>query len=177
LVVSIVGRCCTVRLVGEWRTDGAVDLVIEAPPEKLYAMVSDVASTGERSSECRSCEWLPDGPQEAVVGARFRGRNRSGLARWSRVCEVVDATPGVRFAFRTVPERLDLSRRDSTTWTYEFEPLDGGTKVTHRYEVTMLPRQPFRALYGRLMPHHRDMRPQMLDTLERLKSSVLTKTP
>jgi len=76
-----------------------------------------------------------------------------------------------------VPERFDLSRRDSTTWIYEFEPVDGGTKVTHRYEITMLPRQPFRALYGRLLPHHRDMRPQMLETLERLKSRLLTDSP
>jgi hypothetical protein len=158
----------------EWRTSGEVELVIDASADELYATVVDIASTGERSSECRSCEWLPGGPQEAVVGARFRGRNRSGLVRWSRVCEVVDAVPGVRFAFRTVPQRLDLSRRDSTTWVFEFDPAEGGTRVTHRYEITMLPLAPFRALYGRLLPHHRDMRPQMLETVEKLRSTTST---
>ncbi|MCW2712672.1 MAG: hypothetical protein JWP24_2866 [Marmoricola sp.] len=65
------------------------------------------------------------------VGAVFRGRNRVRLAaRWSR-CEVVAAEPGRAFAFRTLPERLDPSRRDSTTWSYRLEPTADGTRVEH----------------------------------------------
>jgi len=41
--------------------------------------------------------------------------------------------------------------------------------VTHAYEITKLPLQPFRALYGRMLAHHRDMRPAMADTLAALK--------
>jgi hypothetical protein len=154
-----------------WRTEGSVELLVDAPPRVVYDVVADVTRTGERSPECRSAEWLP-GSVEGAVGARFRGRNRSGVARWSRVCEVLVADPGRAFAFRTVPERRDPSRRDSTTWSYTFEPDGDGTRVVHSYEITQLPSPFFRAVYGRLLSHHRDMRPQMLATLEALRSSV-----
>lgn len=148
-----------------------MEAYIAAAPEAVYAAVADVTRIGERSAECRSAEWLP-GSTPGAVGARFRGRNRSGLARWSRVCEIVTADHGRELAFRTVPERLDVSRRDSTRWSYTFEPQGPGTKVVHSYEITALPVWPFRAVYGRLLPHHRDMRPQMAHTLAILKDSL-----
>ena len=154
-----------------WRTEGSVDTFVAAPPHEVYAAVADISRTGERSSECHSAEWLP-GATPGEAGSRFRGRNRSGVARWSRVCEVVASEPGVRFVFRTVPERMDPSRRDSTTWSYTFTPEGTGTRVTHSYEITMLPSRPFRALYGRMLPHHRDMRPQMAETLAALKKAL-----
>jgi hypothetical protein len=159
-----------------WRTRGAVSLSLEAPPRDVYDHLADVARIGERSPECRTAEWL-DGPPPGRVGARFRGYNRSGLAaRWSRICEVVDADPGRSFAFRTVPERWDPSRRDSTTWSYRLQPEAAGTRLTHSYEITLLPSPFFRAVYGVLLPHHRDMRPQMLQSLELLKG-ILEREP
>ena len=151
-----------------WRTSGSVELVVTADPDDVYAVVSDVTRIGERSPECHTARWLPGAPSGSL-GAVFRGSNRAGwAARWSRRCEVVAAEPGRAFAFRTLPERLDVSRRDSTTWRYELEPVDGGTRVTHSYEITQLPLRPMRALYGVLMPHHRDMRPQMQANLAAL---------
>ena len=155
-----------------WRTTGSVERFLAVDPDEVYRVVSDVTSIGQRSDECRSAAWLPDGPEPGQPGARFRGSNRSGVARWSRVCEVVEANPGRTFAFRTVPERLDLSRSDSTMWRYDLLRQDGGTLVRHSYEITRMPVQPFRALYGALLPHHRDMRPAMQHTLERLEATV-----
>jgi hypothetical protein len=153
---------------GWYRIHGQVSLHIEASPEELYDIVADVPRIGERSQECHTAKWLA-GPPPRTVGARFRGRNKKGLIRWSRVCEVVTAEAGQAFAYRTVPERLDLSRRDSTTWAYRFTAENGGTVVTHSYEVTLLPMRPFLALYRRLMPQHADMRPAMTDNLTALK--------
>jgi hypothetical protein len=151
-----------------WRTAGAVELVVPADPDAVYAVVSDVTRIGERSPECHTARWLPGAPA-GTLGAVFRGSNRAGrAARWSRRCEVVAADRGRTFAFRTLPERLDVSRRDSTTWRYDLEPVDGGTRVTHSYEIAALPVQPIRAVYGVLMPHHRDMRPHMRANLEAL---------
>ena len=82
------------------------------------------------------------------------------------------AEPGRTFAFRTVPSGWDLSRKDSTTWRYDLEPRDGGTLVRHSYQITLQPLQPFRAVYGRMMPHHKDMRPAMQLTLDRLAQAV-----
>lgn len=162
---------------GAWRTEGAVSLYIEAPAQAIYDQLADVTSTGQRSEECRQCEWLPGGLQGPVVGARFRGRNRSGLARWSRVCEIVAAEPGRKFAFRTVPESIDPARMDSTTWSYELAPEGSGTRVTHAYRITRMPLPPFKLLYGWLLSHHKDMRPQMQRTLQALKQSVETPQP
>jgi hypothetical protein len=152
-----------------WRTGGSVSVYIDATPDDVYAHVSDVTRIGERSPECHSARWL-DGARPGAVGARFRGHNRSGVAaRWSRTCEVVDAVPGRSFAFRTLPQR-DPTRRDSTTWAYDLQPQGPGTQVTHSYEITMMPLPPMRALYGILLPQHRDMRPQMLESLQTLKA-------
>ena len=156
----------------EWRTAGSVELMIDASPEKLYATLTDVTSMSGRSDECRSASWLP-GPQGAgQVGSRFRGHNRARLIRWSRVCEILVVDPGKEFAFRTVPERFDLSRADSTTWRYQLTPTEGGTLVCHSYEITRLPRGPFKPLYAVLFPHHRDMRPAMSVTLQRLAANL-----
>lgn len=155
-----------------WLTSGAVERLVAASPVEVYDVVSDVCSTGERSTECRRVEWLPGSPQAPVVGARFRGYNRFRVARWSRVCEIVDARPGEAFAFRTIPERVDPSRRDSTTWRYELTPAGDGTLVRHSYEITQLPLLPFRVLYGVLLPHHKDMRASMGHTLETLAGSL-----
>jgi hypothetical protein len=53
-----------------------------------------------------------------------------------------------------------------------FAPDGTGTRVVHSYEITKLPFRFFRTLYGRLLPHHRDMRPQMAATLAALKASL-----
>jgi hemerythrin-like domain-containing protein len=151
-----------------WRTCGSVERVVPAEPTAVYSVVSDVTRIGERSPECHTATWL-SGTDAGAVGAVFRGSNRSNwAARWSRRCEVVAADPGRLFAFRTLPERLDVSRRDSTTWRYDLEPVDGGTRVVHSYEITVLPLRPLRAAFGLLLPHHRDMRPQMQANLDAL---------
>jgi hypothetical protein len=154
-----------------WRTAGSVELLVSAPPEAVYDLVSDVTRIGERSVECHAAGWL-DGASPRTVGAVFRGRNRAGLlARWARRCEVLEADTGRAFVFRTLPER-DPTRRDSTTWGYRIEPADGRSRVTHFYEITRLPLRPFRALFGLLLPDHRDMRPQMRRNLEALRDQL-----
>jgi hypothetical protein len=63
-------------------TNSQVRERIDAPPEAIYDLVADVTWMGEWSPECIGCEWV-DGATGPAVGARFRGRHRSGLARWS----------------------------------------------------------------------------------------------
>lgn len=155
----------------EWLRSGSVEQYVEAAPQDVYQHVADVTRTGERSDECHTAEWLP-GSEPGTVGARFRGRNKKGWIRWSRVCEVMVAEPGTAFAFRTVPEKIDIRRADSTTWRYDMRPSGTGTTVTHSYEITKLPLKPFMWLYGRILSHHRDMRPAMRVTLERLRAEL-----
>ncbi len=142
-----------------------MERVVPGTPEAVWALLADVTRTGEWSPECRGGRWL-DGATTAVVGARFRGVNRWGLVRWTRVCEVVTAQPGRELSWRTVPSRLTP---DSTLWRFRLEPVDGGTRVVQSYEVLLpLPEVLQRAVLRFSMPHHADMRPHMALSLERL---------
>jgi hypothetical protein len=158
-----------------WLPGGSVELLIRATPQEVYEAIADVTAAGRRSQECRSCYWL-SGSTPGTIGARFRGRNRTHVARWSRVCEVIVAQPGKAFAFRTIPESIDITRRDSTTWGYRLAPHPAGTLVTHYYNMTKPPLQPFKAAYGVLLSHHRDMRPHMTYTLAALKAELEGRT-
>src|SRR4051812_29945801 len=54
-----------------------VSIEIEATPEDVYALVSDITRMGEWSPECRRCTWTK-GASGPAVGARFRARNKGG---------------------------------------------------------------------------------------------------
>ncbi len=54
----------------------------------------------------------------------------------------------------------------------ELVPDAEGTLVRHSYEITRPPLRPFKALYGFLLPHHKDRRPDMQHTLNRLAEAI-----
>lgn len=110
-------------------TAAAVRQHVARTPEVVYDLVTDVTRMGEWSPECVGGQWL-DGATGAAVGARFRGRNKRGLARWSNKPRVVVADRGREFAF-VAP---DLLGRDMTRWTYRFEPANDGTDVVESFE-------------------------------------------
>src|SRR4029078_7922625 len=75
-----------------------VSIEVGAPPERLWALVTDVTQMGRWSPECWKCTWL-DGATGPAVGARFQGHNRRGVIRWSTVSTVVIADAPDHFAF------------------------------------------------------------------------------
>jgi uncharacterized protein YndB with AHSA1/START domain len=97
---------------------------IAAPPEAVYAAISDVARMGEWSEECYSCEWHEgfDGP---AVGATFDGHNRNGEHEWTTQGKVIEADPGRAFAFECSMYDFHYS-----TWGYRIEPTATGSRVT-----------------------------------------------
>src|SRR6516165_382027 len=86
-----------------------VRLRIQAPPELLYDLVSDVPRTPEWSPEVISCRWL-DGAADAVPGARFSARNKRRWAAWSNKPVVETAERGHQ-VLKPVPVFLHLSLR------------------------------------------------------------------
>ena len=97
---------------------------IAAPPEVVYAAISDVTRMGEWSEECHTCEWHEgfDGP---VVGATFDGHNRNDDKEWTSQGKVVEAEPGRAFAFECSMMDFHFS-----TWGYRIEPTPTGCRVT-----------------------------------------------
>lgn len=103
---------------------------VDAPPDVVYAVVSDVTRTPEHSPEVTSCTW-EDGTTEAAVGARFTAVNRAANGRsWRNRPVVTAADPGRRFEVaRTEPFA------GTVVWRYELTPDGTGTHVVQSYEV------------------------------------------
>jgi hypothetical protein len=150
-------------------TQGQASTEVDASPAALYDVVSDVRRMGEWSPECRRCEWI-GGATGPAVGARFKGSNRRGMARWSTKPRVVVADPGREFAFVT-----GHLGRDMTRWSYRFESTPGGTNVTESFE--MLRDMPWyfrladRLLMG-VKDRKADLETNMGETLRRLKAAA-----
>jgi hypothetical protein len=149
-------------------------IVITASPDVLYDMVADVTNMGRWSAECRGCEWI-DGATGPAVGARFKGSNRRGAARWSTTPRVVAADRGQEFSFVTGHRGQDM-----TAWTYEFVPQDGATLVSESFE--MLRDMPWyfrvadRVLMG-VSDRHADLTANLDDTLAKLKVAAEDRAP
>jgi uncharacterized protein YndB with AHSA1/START domain len=109
--------------------EGRATVHIHALPEKVYAMVTDVTRMGEWSPECVRAEWI-EGATGPAAGARFKGSNKKGIARWSTRPTVKVADPGKEFTFET-----GRPGKEDTRWTYRFAPKDGGTDLTESFEA------------------------------------------
>lgn len=142
---------------------GGADVVVDAPPDSVWRVVSDVTRTGEWSGECRAVEWL-NGTTSSAPGARFRGRNRNGPRRWSRTCELTDLEAPSVIAWRTLPSALFP---DSCDWRIELTPTGSGTRIQLIYRVRFLPRW-FGWVLGVINPSHVDRSAALAADLERL---------
>lgn len=108
--------------------EGEDKVQVNAPPEKVWALVSDVTRMGEWSPETVKAVWI-EGATGPAVGARFKGSNKRGIARWSTRCTVIACEPGQEFSF--VVGKAD---NPITRWSYKFAPAGGGTEVTESFE-------------------------------------------
>jgi len=61
-----------------------------------------------------------------AVGARFKGANKRGIARWSTKPTVVVANSGREFAFEVGTD---------VRWTYRFDAEGTGTRLAESFEM------------------------------------------
>lgn len=149
--------------MGTLARSGSVEVEVTAAPEQVWALLADVTRTGEWSHETHGGEWL-DGAAAAVPGARFRGSNRQGRTRWSRVCEVVTVDRPHRLSWRTVPTRLFP---DSSLWTFDITPSAGGCRIRQSFEVLKL-NPVLDRLFYLVLPAHRDRSAALAADVQRL---------
>jgi hypothetical protein len=105
-------RSRTVRRYGlAMRGFATVDM--NASPEAVWLLISDVTQIGRFSPETFEAQWL-EGAVGPVVGAKFRGhvkRNEKGPIYWT-ACTVTECDPGRVFGFAVRSRPLGfLSRR------------------------------------------------------------------
>jgi iron-sulfur cluster repair protein YtfE (RIC family) len=152
--------------------DNCVTVTVGAGVEEVWDVVRDVTRVGEWSHECVGASWL-EGSTSATPGARFRGRNRAGIFRWGRVCEIVSADPH-ELVWKTVPS---FRYPDSSEWRISLEEVGQGTKITQRFGVLHAPKV-LMVLYAMLIPAHRDRTASLIGDLERLGAVALaSRTP
>ena len=146
---------------------GEVSAQMDAPVEKVWALVSDVTRIGEFSPETFEARWT-HGATGPAVGARFKGhvkRNGIGPVYWTP-CTVTRCVENEVFEFA-----VGLDDQPINTWGYRLQARDGGTLVTEYFRLT--PAWYLRGywlLLGRLRgrTNERGMR----TTLERMKAVV-----
>lgn len=146
----------------------SVTVHIDAPPEQVWGLVSDITNTGRFSQETFEAEWL-GGATGPAPGVKFRGhvlRNGRPPAYWT-VCRITECESAKVFAF----EVLGPGDRAVNTWRYDFEAADGGTGATESFRLpaNVLTRA-YWAVLGRA--RGRTNRRGMQETLERIKAAA-----
>ena len=140
---------------------------MDAPPDQVWALVSDVTRIGEYSPETFEAEWL-DGATGPARGARFRGhvkRNGRGPTYWT-TSTVIASEPGREFTFG-----VGQPGKPMNVWSYRLEPAGDGTDVTESFTLTPTP---LLRLYWALLgwSRGRTNRRGMQTTLERIRAEV-----
>lgn len=146
-------------------TTGSATITIRKPPHEVWSALTDITRMGEWSPECVGGRWQSEVPG---VGARFEGDNvllvfGRTLKKWTTTSEVTVYEPDRTFAF---------TAEGYTTWRYDFEPADQGTKVTESFSYVSTGFQGF--LYGTLLRRPKAMVKGMQRTLERVKTTLET---
>lgn len=144
---------------------GSVTVTMNASPEIVWDLVSDVTRIGEFSPETFEAVWL-GGATGPAVGAKFKGhvkRNERGPIYWS-LCQVTDCEPLKRFEFDVI-----VSGKVINHWGYELTATATGTEVREFFALNPSGfTKAYWAVLGRLRgrTNERGMR----QTLERIKT-------
>lgn len=112
---------------------GSVTVHMDATPQQVWDVVSDITRTGEWSPETFEARWTrgSTGPE---VGAWFKGHvRRSGkgpVVYWS-LCRVTACVPGREFGFS-----VGAADKVINHWHYLIEPAPGGgSTVTESFRL------------------------------------------
>ena len=144
---------------------GSVTVMMNASPEVVWDLVSDVTRIGDFSPETFEAKWLGEatGPAD---GAYFKGhvkRNGVGPTYWTK-CRVEHCVPLQDFGFVVV-----VGDNEVNHWRYQLRAVAGGTEVTESYalEAKAWSRAYWTLLgWARSKTNERGMR----QTLERIKA-------
>ena len=108
----------------------SVSVGVNASPEIVWGLVSDLTRMGDWSPECTGGKWAGGGPGPAgpSVGAVFKGTNKIGIRRWSTKSKIVAVEPNRKIAWEVSALGLRAAR-----WTYLIDPSDDGCRVTETW--------------------------------------------
>nr|WP_225955015.1 zinc-binding dehydrogenase [Kibdelosporangium phytohabitans] len=118
----------------------SADIRVDATPEQIYAVVSDLGRSGEWSPECQGGEWITGEPSQ--VGSVFRGENLRSedvvgwapLVRgtWHTESRVIAAEPGRTFRWMMLSY---ASEDQESVWGFDIRAEAGGSVLTHHFRM------------------------------------------
>jgi uncharacterized protein YndB with AHSA1/START domain len=108
------------------------DVLIDAPVERVWSLISDINVPARFSSELIEAQWL-DEAAEPAVGARFAGRSfHPAAGEWETTCSVIDYEPLRSFAWAVGDPDYP-----SATWRFDLET--DGARVRLRQSARLGP--------------------------------------
>jgi uncharacterized protein YndB with AHSA1/START domain len=139
-----------------------VDVLIEAPIERVWQLVTDINLPAQFSTEFLGARWLDDAPR---IGARFQGRNHhEALGEWETTSFVNRYEPLRAFGWAvTDPEN------PSSSWWFELEQEPDGVRLRQgtrmgpassglTIAITAMPEKEERIIARRLEEYETNMR-------------------
>jgi uncharacterized protein YndB with AHSA1/START domain len=142
------------------------ETTIAAPPDRVWAALSDLARMREWSPEL--IRMVPLKPGGLKVGQQYLGLNRRKAVVWPTRSVVAVFEPGRSLAWDT--------RSSGARWIYELSADGAGTKVVHRRPVprklTLLSKVFAPLFLGGSDEHAAELEQGMSKTLTRLKAAV-----
>ncbi|MCF2533696.1 SRPBCC family protein [Yinghuangia soli] len=100
----------------------AVETYIDAPCDRVWALVADIGLMAELSAELVSVAWL-DGAAGPAVGHRFEGRSKhAAFGEWRTTSHVVACEPGRVFTWA-----VEDPEQPTATWRFTLRPEGRGT--------------------------------------------------
>ncbi|WP_277453329.1 SRPBCC family protein [Janibacter sp. DB-40] len=137
---------------------------IAAPPEAVWAVITDPRALGGLSDQVMRTHVVGSAP--VGLGTRTVNINRRGPLVWPTRAKVVRFEPMRDYAFRI--------KDNASTWSFEMEPTDTGTRVVHRREApngtTKVSRLLQERVLGGVADFDRELTEGMAGTLQRLKA-------
>jgi uncharacterized protein YndB with AHSA1/START domain len=113
----------------------SVDRVIDAPAASLFAVVADASRHPEIDGSGQLVK-VKDGETHALaLGSTFGMSMKMGVP-YTVTNTVVEFEQDRRIAWKTVLAGRFGHFLGGRIWRYEFEPVDGGTKVTESWDLS-----------------------------------------
>ena len=149
-----------------------VRIWVDAPPARVWELVSDIGLMPSMSSELQSVAWL-DGANGPTAGARFTGRSKhEAMGEWETTSYIVEFEPERVFGW-AVGDPAD----PSALWRFRLEPKDGGTELSEwmqlgparsglSFAIDRMPDKEQKIVFVRMREFERNM----TGTLEQIKT-------
>ena len=98
-----------------------VEIDVNAPPERVWALVSDISISAQFSEEFQGAVWAEsfDGP---ALGAQFIGTNKHPkIGEWQTTSTITELVENERFGWAVGTTEVDAAAR----WRWEIDELHG----------------------------------------------------